>query len=217
MVLEFSESDKKNSKDLKFKDCHEYGYVLKDFTNGRKFYSMCKGFSKRHGITFQDFEDVYQDFLIYSELRSNYNNNKGSEKNYFFTNFRNKLLDFLRKRSREKSRNFTEFDKEQKDMDYFLESNGFYESETPQTEYIRKEAKGIAKEIVDSNMEKLKKTCNYAPLTDFLLNLSYKEISKQENICMGTVRSRLLNGKNKLRKMIKEENRIDIEDILEAI
>jgi RNA polymerase sigma factor (sigma-70 family) len=210
------ESLNKSADKKKFPDNPPYGYVLKDFTNGRKFYSFCKVFSLRHGIQLNDFEDIYQEVIVkseLSELNGRYLKEKADEWIYFFKIFKHTLIDFLRKDSKDRLVNQTDLSRDEERIAELFEKNKAYHNKTPLNILIHRESPEIAQEIVSSAIRRLpNKDANIIFQT--LMGHSYKKIAETNKLVIGTVKSRLYNAKEKLKQRIIHTKGFNIEDVL---
>ena len=205
-MITFSEQEaKKNGEDSRLS--YLARYLKADLTNGRHLYSLCKCISNNMRIAKIDFEDIYQEFFIKSMEIKDYDPERGSEKNYLGSVFKNKCIDFLRQRKRDILHNKLHLDVEKNlYYDTILTFNSYLHSkkDAPDYDLKSKEKKEKAMKMIRDNLSELSLQQMTLLIDFYWEKLSYKQLAEKFSIPLGTVKSSLAVAKNRLKKKLTE-------------
>jgi len=198
-----------------------------DLYNGRRFYNYLRCLADFFGLDKGSVDDVIQDFYIKASLgiknfdskRYNLEIDESIElfdnrlKNYLLACFINKIIDYKRKDARTKeiiiegaeaeySDSFSEYSQEEalsfayRRFDYLRGKN---RPKSPFEEAILNEEKEMLRNLISKLPSKKKRIL----LMYCSEGKAYKEIAKQLNIPIGTVKSRLNHARNRLQKLYR--------------
>jgi RNA polymerase sigma-70 factor, ECF subfamily len=171
-------------------------YLKEDVENGKQVTNSLKNVIRRRIKNENKVDDIFQNFYVNVLSHKNTFNKEFKPdkiKAWLYAIVRNCTIDYLRKEYRQKGK--------EKNEEY-RESKKFFQ-ESVLEEVIKKEDLENVKrayELVLEEAREISPLIGIPFLDQNELGLSYEEISKKEGICIGTVRSRLYNARERIRK-----------------
>jgi RNA polymerase sigma factor (sigma-70 family) len=204
-------SEEKTKKEYEgdFNLTHLANYLTKDFSNGKKFYSLCSKVSNILDINSMDFEEIYQDLFIESLDLKQYDSTRSAEQTYLFTRFKWKCMDFLRKRKKDFLYNKINLEELENSMEMsywdvvsYFNQNLAHLEEDPSKQLIKEEEEENLRNVVINNAPLFNTLQRGLLMNHYWGQTPYKQLVEDFEIPIGTVKSSLSSARKRLKKSL---------------